>query len=156
MLLVRHASAGARLSSSSRDRARKLDGAGRAAARQLREALASHPIERIVTSPHARCVETVRPLARLKGIAIERREELQPDAPRDRILALLDELPDTALVCTHREVFERLFDGEVTCEKGRDVGRGAEASPVESRRVLRPPAEREARVQASGPRLART
>ena len=38
-------------------------------------------------------------------------------APED-VRALLEELPDDAIVCTHREVIEGLFDGELTCEKG--------------------------------------
>jgi 8-oxo-(d)GTP phosphatase len=118
VLLTRHASAGTRLESSSDDRLRRLDRAGRADARALPSALAAHAVERIVSSPHARCLETVAPLARELGIAVECREELAPDASRNDTLALLAELPETALVCTHREVFERLFRGEVTCEKG--------------------------------------
>jgi phosphohistidine phosphatase SixA len=118
MLLLRHASAGERLSSASLDRGRRLDRVGRADARLLPDALSGHPLERIVSSPHARCVETVRALALARGLAVEQREELAPDAALADTLALLDELPDDALVCTHREVVERLFDGRVTCEKG--------------------------------------
>lgn len=118
VLLLRHASAGERLSSPALDRGRTLDRAGRADARRLPEALAGYTIGRIVTSPHARCVETVIPIAHANGIEIERREELAPDAPRADTLSLLAELPADTLLCTHREVIERLFDGEVTCEKG--------------------------------------
>ena len=118
MLLLRHASAGERLSSPSADRARKLDRVGRADARRLPAALADFTIDRIVTGPHARCVESVVPLARARGLEVECREELAPDASRRDTLALLAELPETALVCTHREVVERLFDGSVTVEKG--------------------------------------
>jgi hypothetical protein len=49
---------------------------------------------------------------------IEVRHELVPTASNESVSALLDGLPDTALVCTHREVFERLFDGDIACEKG--------------------------------------
>ena len=118
MLLLRHASAGERLSAAARDRARLLDRDGRAVARLLPKAFAGHIIERIVSSPHTRCVDTVLPLARALGLEIDRREELEPDAPRGATLALLAELPAGALVCTHREVVERLLQGEVTCEKG--------------------------------------
>jgi 8-oxo-(d)GTP phosphatase len=118
MLLLRHASAGERLSSASLERSRRLDRTGRADARLLPAALADHPLRRIVSSPHARCVESVRALSLSRGLPVERRDELAPDAPLTGTLALLAELPDDALVCTHREVFERLFDGEVTCEKG--------------------------------------
>ena len=109
MLLLRHASAGERLSAASLDRARRLDLIGRADARALPEALAGHAIERVVSSPHARCVETVGALARGRNLRVEVRDELVPDAPLEDIRALLHELPDASLVCTHREVIERLF-----------------------------------------------
>lgn len=118
MLLTRHSSAGERLESPSDDRLRPLDRAGRAGARRLPSALSMHAIERIVSSPHTRALETVAPLAHRLRIDVECREELAPDAPRNDTLSLLAELPETALVCTHREVFERLFRGEVACEKG--------------------------------------
>lgn len=118
MLLLRHASAGERLSTASLDRTRVLDRDGRTVAKRLPEAFAGHVIERIVSSPHTRCVDTVMPLARALGLEIDHREELEPDAPRRGTLALLAELPAGVLVCTHREVIERLFDGDVTCEKG--------------------------------------
>jgi phosphohistidine phosphatase SixA len=118
VLLTRHASAGERLESPAEDRARGLDRVGRADARALAAALAGHRIERIVTSPHARCLETVAQLACSRGIEVECREELAPDASRKDTLAVLAELPESALVCTHREVLERVFRGEVTCEKG--------------------------------------
>ncbi|HSI97359.1 MAG TPA: histidine phosphatase family protein, partial [Gaiellaceae bacterium] len=115
---LRHASAGGRLSSRSLDHARRLDRVGRADARLLPEALSGYAIERVVASAHARCVETVRALALARGLRVELRDELAPDAALTDTLALLDELPDAALVCTHREIVERLFDGDVTCEKG--------------------------------------
>ena len=118
MLLIRHASAGERLESPAEDRTRRLDPSGRADARALPAALADYGIDRIVSSPHARCLQTVLPLARRRGIEIECREELSPGASRKDTLALLAELPETALVCTHREVFERVFRGEITSEKG--------------------------------------
>ena len=118
MLLLRHASAGERRSSPSRDRERPLDRRGRADARALHRGLAGFVMERIVTSPHVRCIETVRPLADARGLRIEVRHELVPTASKESASALLDGLPDTALVCTHREVIERLFEGEVACEKG--------------------------------------
>jgi 8-oxo-dGTP diphosphatase len=118
MLLLRHASAGERLSSPALDRERPLDRAGRADAGRLPAAFADHRLERIVTSPHARCLETVLPLAAATGLEIEVHEELVPEAPTESTRSLLDQLPAASLVCTHREVIERLFDGQVRCEKG--------------------------------------
>jgi 8-oxo-(d)GTP phosphatase len=149
MLLTRHASAGERLPEPSDDRLRPLDRAGRADARALPTALATQRIERVVSSPHARCLETVELLARRLGLEVECREELAPDASRNDTLALLAQLPETALVCTHREVFERLFGGEVTCEKGGTwivEQRGSRTVPVA---YLPPPSgvpERQRRV----------
>jgi 8-oxo-(d)GTP phosphatase len=118
VLLLRHASAGERRPASTLDRARRLDRGGRADARELPAALAGHAIERIVSSPHARCVETVEGLAHRRNLRVETRDELAPDAPLEDLLALLGQLPDSAVVCTHREVLERLFGEELTCEKG--------------------------------------
>jgi 8-oxo-dGTP diphosphatase len=118
MLLLRHASAGERPSAASLDRARRLDRIGRADARSLPVALAGHELERIVSSPHARCVETVGALARSRNLRVEVRDELLPDASAEDVRALLDELPDATLLCTHRETMAALFGRELTCEKG--------------------------------------
>ena len=118
MLLLRHASAGERLSSPGVDRFRRLDEAGRAVARQLVWAFAGREITSIVSSPVARCLESVVPLAESRHLVVESRWELEPDVSLDDLLTLLADLPDTTLVCTHREVFEKLLGWDVTCEKG--------------------------------------
>jgi phosphohistidine phosphatase SixA len=118
VLLMRHASAGSRLESPALDRERALDEKGRSDAQLLVSALRDHAIDRVVTSPHRRCLESVEPIARVRGLEVECREALAPDGdPRD-VLRLFETLPDSALLCTHREIFERLFDGEVKAEKG--------------------------------------
>jgi phosphohistidine phosphatase SixA len=118
VLLMRHASAGERLPSPAADRARSLDATGRADTRALLAALAEHAIERVVTSPHVRCLQTVEPIAQQRGLHVECREALAPGTSREDVLRLLEELPESSLVCTHREVFERLFHGRIRCEKG--------------------------------------
>ncbi len=118
MLLLRHASAGVRLSSTEIDRWRRLDDTGRTVARQLVWAFADRPITRIVSSPLARCVETVIPLAESRGLVVEQRDELVPDVELDELLPLLIELPESALMCTHREVITMLLGPEASCEKG--------------------------------------
>jgi phosphohistidine phosphatase SixA len=118
MLLLRHASAGHRLASPSLDRARPLDRAGWDDARLLPAALARFRIDRIVTSPHVRCVQSLAPLVHALRVEAECRDALAPGASATAARALLDELGPTTLVCTHREVIERLFDGEIAAEKG--------------------------------------
>ena len=118
MLLLRHASAGERLSSPGVDRFRRLDEGGRIAARQLAWSLADRAITQIVSSPFPRCVETVAPLSVARGLAVETHWELGPDSELDDLMMLLVDLPDTTLVCTHREVFEKLLGWDAPCEKG--------------------------------------
>ena len=118
VLLLRHASAGTRLSSPGVDRFRRLDEGGRVAARQLVWAFADREITRIVSSPMPRCVETVVPIAESRGLIVESRWELGLDVEHEDLLTLLVDLPETTLACTHREVFERLFGWDVTCDKG--------------------------------------
>ena len=95
MLLLRHASAGERLSSPGVDRFRRLDEAGRPVSRQLVWAFADREITRIVSSPLARCLESVVPLAESRHLVVESRWELEPDVPLDDVLTLLADLPDT-------------------------------------------------------------
>ena len=118
MLLHRHASAGERLDAPELDRARPLDRVGRADARRLADVLEGQEITRIVSSPLRRCVDSVKPLATVRGLEIELRDELEPQASAETTTGLLRGLPDTTLLCTHREVIERLFEGKIACEKG--------------------------------------
>ena len=85
---------------------------------QLIWALAGREITRIVSSPLARCVESVVPIAESRCLVVESRWELEPDVSLDDLLTLLADLPDTTLACTHREVFEN------TPRLGRDVRKG--------------------------------
>jgi phosphohistidine phosphatase SixA len=154
MMLLRHASAGDRLDSPAVDRNRPLDRIGRTDARKLVKTLADRPVERIVSSPHRRCVETVRPLAEARGLEVELTESLSPDARVADTLAVLHELPANALVCTHREVIARLFGGSVSCEKGGAwvlEQRGSRWLPAE---YLPPPTPPEARRSTALVRVA--
>jgi 8-oxo-dGTP diphosphatase len=76
MLLIRHARAGDRDTWLGDDRLRPLDERGRAQAAALPELLASFPVERVLSSPAERCMQTVEGLARAHGVDIEVREEL--------------------------------------------------------------------------------
>ena len=137
----------------SRDRARPLDRVGRAVARKLPGRLELYPIERVVSSPYRRCLESVEPLAAARALEVERAEELAPDASLSQLEALLQKLGAETLVSTHREVFERLFDGRIACEKGGTwvvERRGSRLVPVE---YLPPAAESRARKRAG--KLAR-
>jgi 8-oxo-dGTP diphosphatase len=155
VLLHRHASAGERLELPRLDRVRQLDAAGRAEAGRLPWLLAGYEIEHVVSSPYRRCLESIEPLAAALGIAVQRADELAPDASLTDTRALLEKLDRRTLVCTHREIFERLFDGRIVCEKGGTwvvERRGSDLVPAE----YVPPPSAHARGQSSREDLVRS
>ncbi len=117
-VLVRHASAGSRERWSGDDRLRPLDEKGRRQADGLVAALGRFGIDRVVSSPYVRCVQTVEPLAAALGIEVEERDELAEGVGRDAALGLLEELQGvTTALCTHGDVVELLGPG-LQLEKG--------------------------------------
>ena len=94
--------AGERAEWSADDRRRPLDERGRKQAVDLVAALSEYPLTRILSSPYDRCVETVEPLARARGLEVEIRDELgeeqQLEEGVELVRSLLDQ--DVAL-CGH-------------------------------------------------------
>ena len=110
VVLIRHASAGDREHWSGDDRERPLDERGWRQAEELVRSLAGYEIERIVSSPAARCVQTVEPLARELRIEIEERDELAEGASRDESLAFVEEVRGAGVaLCTHGDVVHELL-----------------------------------------------
>lgn len=102
LLLVRHAWAGDRDKWEGDDRERPLDERGRRQAEDLVERLQPYPIEAILSSPARRCVETVEPLARARGLEIEVRPELSEDLQGTEGVALVRSLAGRdVVVCGH-------------------------------------------------------
>jgi phosphohistidine phosphatase SixA/ADP-ribose pyrophosphatase YjhB (NUDIX family) len=109
--LVRHAKAGDRATWTGDDLSRPLSKTGYRQAKALVRVLSSRPIQRILSSPAVRCIETVRPLADQRGLAIEPRDELLEGAPLSGLLALLDELRSTASVlCGHGDLIPAVVE----------------------------------------------
>ena len=109
--LIRHAKAGDRSKWSGDDRSRPLSKAGHRQAKALVEVLSGRIIERILSSPAIRCVETVRPLADQRGLPIEPRDELLEGAPLTGLLGLLDELRSTSSVlCGHGDLIPAVVE----------------------------------------------
>ena len=118
ILLVRHARAGRRGHAGPDDSARPLDNRGLRQARALPELLEGYEIRRVLSSPFARCVQTVEPLAERLGLEVERRTSLAEDAPGDIARALLVALGDAAAVCTHGDVIAELIGSGRRAHKG--------------------------------------
>ena len=104
LLLNRHAFAGHRSEWQADDRLRPLDERGRRQAEALVDALAEYELDRIVSSPYTRCVQTVEPLAEARGLEIELDEQLGADR-LEEVPEVLERLKgQNALVCTHGDL----------------------------------------------------
>jgi 8-oxo-(d)GTP phosphatase len=109
--LVRHAKAGDRRTWSGDDLSRPLSKTGRRQAKGLVRVLSDRVIERIVSSPATRCVDTVRPLADQRALPIEPRDEVLEGAPLSGVLGLLDELRSIpSVLCGHGDLIPAVVE----------------------------------------------
>ena len=111
-LLVRHAKAGKRKEWEGDDRHRPLDDKGWRQADGLVETLSAYPVVHLASSGATRCTQTLEPLAEALGLEIEPCRELEEGATPDQTLALMAELGDGAVLCTHGDILENLFGDE--------------------------------------------
>jgi phosphohistidine phosphatase SixA len=111
VLLVRHARAGDREQWEGDDRLRPLDGKGRRQAEGLDALLAGYAIERLLSSPYLRCMQTFEPLAEARGLEIEEAPELAEGSTRADVLRLLAPLGEQVVaLSTHGDVVEELME----------------------------------------------
>ena len=107
--LIRHASAGKRTAVDAEDWRRPLTRRGRKQMRMLRDLLMAHPITRIGSSNYVRCVDTVKPFAKRLGIPLETETALVEGSHPHRIVGLIAELQEEAVVlCSHGDVIADL------------------------------------------------
>lgn len=104
VLLIRHALAGHRDRWDGDDRVRPVDGRGRLQSDGLVDALSEFRIDRIVSSPYLRCVQTIEPLAAALGLEIELEEQLGAER-LDEVGEVLERLAgEHVAVCTHGDL----------------------------------------------------
>ena len=104
LLLVRHATAGESSEWQGDDRARPLDARGARQAEGLVRHLADFELDRVVSSPYLRCVQTMEPLARARALEIEQDEALGADR-LDEVPLVLERLRGQQVaVCTHGDL----------------------------------------------------
>jgi 8-oxo-dGTP diphosphatase len=112
--VVRHAKAGSRNAWAYDDRPRPLTPAGVAQAMALADVLA--PLVgngRLISSPFARCVQTLQPLAgaiaAIRSVVIETDERLGESMPFGPVLDLVLGLPARSVLCSHGDVIPDLI-----------------------------------------------
>jgi 8-oxo-(d)GTP phosphatase len=130
LYVVRHAKAGIRATWSGPDEERPLTRRGRKQARRLVERFQGLEIERILSSPFLRCVQTVEPLAEARGLPVEVATELREGASVDELLRGLATFRDRpTVVCGHgteiRSMIDRLEASGATIEGDRGIAKGS-------------------------------
>jgi broad specificity phosphatase PhoE len=150
--VIRHAEAGDRDRWTGPDGARPLTDAGRDQARRIAELFADEPFVQLLSSPFARCVQTLEPIAHERGLPIEPRDELAEGQPWEYIekLALEAEAAGPTAVCVHgegvRALIKALIDRGIVTDTAGDVRKGStwvlavsEGATVSARHVPAPP-----------------
>jgi phosphohistidine phosphatase SixA len=110
LIVVRHAEAGSKGSWAGPDLHRPLSPEGHDQAEGLVVRLDDYPVERILSSPAARCLQTVEPLGRDRLLQVEEVAALGADADAARVeLLFVDPEAANVVLCTHGELIGRLF-----------------------------------------------
>ncbi len=130
VFLVRHTQAGDRSSWCAPDELRPLSDRGRRQAVQLAEQLAGRGVTRVLSSPYARCVQSVEPLARTLDLMVEVDDALAEGDRFEPLVALLDQVPDGTVLCSHGDLIPATIDALV--RRGMDV-----VGPVDHRKGAR-------------------
>ena len=106
LLLLRHVHAGDRDHwSGDDDRHRPASPRGQRQAAALVETYADLAIDRILTSPLTRCVQSVEPLAQARGLEVEEASDLAEGTPLDVVQRRLRGLAGHDVVlCSHGDV----------------------------------------------------
>ena len=150
--LVRHAKALDRHAWVEPDELRPLSKAGLRQAEALATHLDDGTLSRLVSSPHARCVQTLEPLSARLGAPIEVADELAEGASGRGALELVRSLAvDGPLVaCSHGDVLlDALAElraagvtlgGPLECKKGSTWALELDAGSFGRGRYLKPPA----------------
>ena len=109
--VVRHAKAGDRDEWQGDNRLRPLTMSGRRQAEELTEALKEEQIDKILSSPYVRCMQTVEPLAVKLNLPIEPTNDLEEGAGGESVIRLIKEVKGrNTVLCTHGDVVEELVE----------------------------------------------
>ncbi len=116
---VRHAKAGSRSAWIGDDRDRPLVDNGWEQARALATRLSALNPSVLWSSPYLRCQQTLQPLGELCGLEVVVDSRLEEESPLEKSLAILDDAPDNAVLCSHGDVIPDAVNGLI--RRGMDV-----------------------------------
>ena len=110
LLVIRHATAGHRRDWPGDDTLRPLDPRGFRQAAAFVEQLAPFELERILTSPYVRCVQSVEPLAAARSLEVEPVDALAEWVDGAEVRSLFEDVKGTATaLCGHGPELHPLF-----------------------------------------------
>jgi broad specificity phosphatase PhoE len=107
LYVVRHGHAGSRSTWEGPEDERPLTRRGHKQATGIADRLSGVGLSRLVSSPSARCMQTLEPLADRLGLRVDADDRLLEGAGADRALALAAELSEertAAVICSHGDV----------------------------------------------------
>lgn len=108
LILVRHAIAMRRRDWIGRDELRPLTPRGERQAEALAGVLEPLGVDRVLSSPSVRCIDTIQPFAARTGLVVELLDELREGSDLEP-LPLLESLTGTPAVCSHGDVLLALL-----------------------------------------------
>lgn len=117
---VRHAKAGSRSAWIGDDRDRPLVDNGWEQAHELATRLSALHPSVLWSSPYLRCQQTLQPLGELCGLDVVVDSRLEEESPLEKSLAILDDAPDNAVLCSHGDVIPDAVNGLI--RRGMEVG----------------------------------
>ncbi len=111
LYVVRHADAGQRSEWKGPDATRPLSHRGERQAHGFRDQLADSGATRLIASPFRRCIQTLEPLGKRLGVAVEADDRLAEGTGATGALALAEELAEApAVLCSHGDVIPDLLE----------------------------------------------
>jgi phosphohistidine phosphatase SixA len=124
--LIRHGHAGTRGAFAGPDPERPLSDRGRAQAAGIADLLAARAVGMLLTSPAARCRQTLQPLADKLGLAVVSCPDLAEGADAAVVVELLlRHAADHVVLCTHGDVIPGAMRLLATEHGVRVKGKGA-------------------------------
>ena len=120
--VYRHSHAGTRKTWDSADEERPLSDKGWSQSALVASYLAGIGVDRILTSPYTRCVQSVEPLAAATGLTVEIEAALTEGTGPDRVDGLLAALEPGVVLCSHGDIISGLI-GRLAAD-GADLDAG--------------------------------